>query len=240
MTNQPAERDELKAAIIQGMQDAVISLLYTQGLGQAYGPVGQLARAMTAEAVALLETETLDAELPVCRLGDMATVRVATATAALAMSIAANEVVKQTMVNPVADARGRHDTVKAIAETADQVCEEGTTDDTLEVAMDQLRGFYQMGGEEKVVFQEQYNSENATHVEATVLTVFNPGAINLTALPAHGTYFRRWRMLAPYWTEWTEWVWSGGRELAVDRFNRPLRISGTDKLMTPKGRPGHG
>ena len=65
--------------------------------------------------------------------------------------------------------------------------------------------------------------------------MFNPGDINIENPPVHGMYFRRHRMLAPHWTEWTEWIWSGGGELDVDRFNQPLRIAGTDRLATLRG-----
>ena len=240
MTDQSTDQNELMDVIIQGIRDAEVSLLYTQRLGQVHEPVGQVARAMVAEAENVLDGVSFSVDLMDGQPVDLATVRAAVATVALAMSVGAIEVVKRAVVNPVADPRDRHDAVKAIAEIADQVAEEGTTDDTLLLAMEQLEDCYQQGAEGKVVIQEQYNRESATHVGATSLTMFNPGTINIENPPVHGTYFRRHRMLAPHWTDWTEWVWSGGGELPIGRFNQTLRIAGTDELVTLKGSSAEG
>ena len=235
MTDQSPVEDQLKAAVIQGMQDAKTSLLYAQGLGQVHGPVGQLARAMIAEAEEAIHGVSFNTESSDDQTATLADVRAAVAVMALALSVGANEVVKRVVVRPIADVRGKHDAAKDIAEVADRVAEDGTTDNTLRIALEQLDVLYQQGEEGKVVVQEQYNLESATHIGATTLTMFNPGVINIKNPPVHGTYFRRHRMLAPHWTEWTEWVWSGGGELPIDRFNQPLRIAGTNELITLQG-----
>ena len=149
MTDQSTSQDELKDAIIQGMRDAEISPLYTQGLGQVHEPVGQLARAMINEAEAVLDGVTFSVDLEDGQPVELATIRAAVATVVLALSVGANEAVKQAVVNPIADTRDRHDAVRVIAEAADQVAEEGATDDTLQVAMEQLEDLYRQGEEGK-------------------------------------------------------------------------------------------
>ena len=131
MTDQSTDQNELMDAIIQGIQDAEVSLLYTQGLGQVHEPVGQVARAMVSEAESVLDEVSFSVDIKDGQSVDLATVRAAIATVALAMSVGAMEVVKRAVVNPVSGPRDRHDAVKGIAEIADQVAEEVTTNDTL-------------------------------------------------------------------------------------------------------------
>ena len=236
MPEQSRNSDPVLDGIISGLQQAEKACLLTQAIVDNSRPIGQVASAMLAHMQDVLASD-LPPEL--APDDDMEYLERSVAIIAGLAAFVASDIAAKLAPDHGEEPLKRHDINKKMAQVSDEVRANRLNSPTLTTLLNTLAPAPQVEDSGDpflyVVFQIQINEDVASEEGARNSTALNIGAMDFIGQQPHATFFIRHRVLSPWRTEWTDWELSGGGNLGIEHFNRPLKVEGVDQWIDFQG-----